>query len=130
MSQENVDLARRMYKAAAVEGIDAMLGYANDDAVWISDPRVVGGGTYRGKHAVREYLMELAVFEEETIEIHEIIDLGDRVLGIATFRATARDGLSVEWLWCHLISVEDGLVTEWRSYMDRDSALKAVGLKQ
>jgi ketosteroid isomerase-like protein len=119
-----------MYEAAAANGIDAMLGYARDDAVWISDPRVVGGGTFRGKQAVRAYLTELAVFEEETIEIHELIDLGDRVLGIATFRATARDGLSVEWLWCHLVSFKDGLVMEWRSFMDRESALKAVGLEE
>src|SRR5437016_4619136 len=125
MSQKNVEIARRMYDTAANRGIDAMLGYASDDAVWISDPRVVAGGTFRGKQAVREYLTELAVFEEETIELHEVIDC---VLGIVTFRATARDGLSVEWLWCHLVSFKGGLVTEWRSYMDRGSAVKAAGL--
>ena len=131
MSQENVEVARRMYEAAATEGIDAMLRYAADDAVWISDPGVVGGGTFRGKADVRAYLMELSVFEDEVIEVHEIIDVGDRVLGVATFRATAAEGLPVEWLWCHLVSFgSDGLISEWRSFMDRASALAAAGLAE
>ena len=129
MSQENVEIVRKVYGAAEdASGIEVLLGFATDDFVWTSDPQMPGGGTYRGE-AARRYLNETYVFDEAEIDVDEIIDLGDdRVLGITAFRATPRQGRPMEWVWCHLLTFRDGLIAELRSYLDREEALKAAGL--
>ena len=49
MSQENVEIVRRVYKLAEVRGVEGLLELAIDDIVWISDPRFPGGGRHNGK---------------------------------------------------------------------------------
>ena len=130
MSDENVQLLRGVYGAPGDKAFGALLEIASDDIVWVSDPRVPGGGTFRGKEATSRYLDGLGVFEQEALEVERLVDLGDRVLGITTIRAKPPDGPSVEWVWCQLVTFRDGLVTEVRSFMDRESALEAAGLSE
>jgi ketosteroid isomerase-like protein len=127
MSQENVEIMRRLYQSNAQQALVDLLA---DECVWISNPKMPGGGRYTGKEAVRRYLDGMLVFEDGTIEVHEIIDLGDRALGITTFRARAPDGPTTEWLWCHLVVFRNGSITEFRSFLDRESALEAAGLRE
>jgi ketosteroid isomerase-like protein len=131
MSGGNVEILRRVYEASQIdgaEGVEAVLSCCSDDVVWVSDPRLPGGGTHEGRDAVRDYLNGLSVFESVTVDIEEITDLGERALGITTFHGRPPQGPEVEWVWCHLVSVRDGLITEARSFMDADSARRAAGL--
>jgi ketosteroid isomerase-like protein len=130
MSDENVQLLRAIYGAPGDVGFDALLEIAADEIVWVSDPRMPGGGTFRGKEATSRYLDGLGVFEQEALDVERVIDLGDRVLGITTIRAKPPDGPSVEWVWCQLVTFRDGLVTEVRNFLDRESALEAAGLSE
>jgi ketosteroid isomerase-like protein len=125
MSQPNVEAMRRVYEANSP---DALIGLLADDCVWVSDPDMPGGGTYRGKEEVRGYLDQLLVFEGGTIDVHEIVDLGERVLGVATFRSAPRSGPAVEWVWCQLVTFDDGLITELRSFLDEGRAREAAGI--
>jgi ketosteroid isomerase-like protein len=100
MADRNVEILRRAYEASQIdgaEGVEAVPSSCSDDVVWVSDPL-----------------------------IEEITDLGDRALGITTFRGSPPNGPEVEWVWCHLVTVRDGLITEARSFMDRESARRAV----
>jgi ketosteroid isomerase-like protein len=126
MSGENVEIMRRLYESNSQQALVDLLA---DECVWISDPKMPGGGTYKGRAAVRQYLDRMLVFEDGTIEVHEIIDLGDRALGITTFRAAPADGPATEWLWCHLVRFRKGRIIEFRSFLDRESALEAAGLR-
>ena len=73
----------------------------------------------------------MAVFDESTLVVDDLIDLGDdRVLGMTTIRAAPADGPAVEWVWCHLVTIDDGLISEARSFIDRESALEAAGLRE
>jgi ketosteroid isomerase-like protein len=129
MSPQSAEILRAVYEAEADDRIEALMRAASDDFVWISDPRMPGGGTYRGKEDARGYLTQMAIFDESTLEIDDLIDLGDdRVLGITTVRAAPADGPPVEWVWCHLVTIDEGLISEVRSFIDRDSALEAAGL--
>jgi ketosteroid isomerase-like protein len=131
MSEQSVEILRGVYEAEADDRIEALMRVAADDVVWISDPRMPGGGTYRGKEDARGYLTQMAIFDESTLTIDDLIDLGDdRVLGMTTIRAAPAGGPPVEWVWCHLVTIDDGLIAEVRSFIDRDIALEAAGLDQ
>ena len=101
-----------------------------EDLVWISDPRFPGGGTHMGKENVLGWLNTIWIYEEVSIDVEEIIDLDDRALGITRCHAVPADAPRVDWLWCHLVSFRDGLISQAQSFLDRDDALEAAGLRE
>jgi ketosteroid isomerase-like protein len=130
MSEENVEVLHRVYEFAEARGVEGLLELATEDVVWISDPRFPGGGTHKGKENVRRWLNKLWIYDEVSIDVEEIMDLGDRALGITRFHAAPADAPRVDWLWCHLVSVRDGLISQAQSFLDRESALEAAGLRE
>jgi ketosteroid isomerase-like protein len=130
MSRENVEILRTAYAQAAARGIEGILECTTEDLVWISDPQFPGGGTHMGKENVRRWLNEIWIYEEVSIDVEEIIDLDDRALGITRFHAVPPDGPKVDWLWCHLVSFKDGLINQAQSFLDRQRALEAAGLRE
>jgi ketosteroid isomerase-like protein len=128
MSQENVDIVRRVYELTEARGVDGLLELATDDVVWISDPRFPGGGTHVGKENVQQWLNKLWIYDEVSIDIEEIIDLEDRALGITRFHGVSADAPPVDWPWCHLITCRDGLISQAQSFLDRAEAIRAAGL--
>ena len=90
MSQENVEIVRRVYKLVEAQGFEGFLELSTDDIVWISDPRFPGGGRHNGKENVHRWLRELWIYDEVSIDVQEIIDLDDRALGIARFTGSLR----------------------------------------
>jgi ketosteroid isomerase-like protein len=130
MSQETVEVLRRTYELAETEGVDGLLKFATEDLVWISDPGFPGGGTHIGKENVRRWLLKLWIYDDLSIDVEQIVDLDDRALGITHCHAVTHDGPEVDWLWCHLVSYDEGLISETRSFLDKKSALKAAGLSE
>ena len=78
---------------------------------------------------MRRWLNQLWIYEEVSIDVEEIIDLDDRALGITRCHAVPPDAPKVDWQWCHLVSFRDGLISQAQSFLDRQSALEAVGLR-
>jgi ketosteroid isomerase-like protein len=130
MTQENVDLLRTAYAHASARGIDGFLDFATEDILWISDARFPGGGRHKGRENVRRWLSKLDFYEEISVEVEEIVDLEDRALGIAQWHGVPRDAPPADWLWCHLVSFDGGLISEAQSFLDKPSALEAAGLSK
>jgi ketosteroid isomerase-like protein len=130
MSLENVEVLRKAYDSAESRGVAGLLAYATEDLVWISDPRMPDGGTHTGKENVRRWLLNAWIYDELSVDVERIIDLDERALGITHFHALAHDGPRVDWLWCHLVSFNDGLISEAQSFLDLGSALEAAGLSE
>lgn len=130
MSEESVEVLRRVYKLVEERGVEGILEFATDDVVWISDSRFPGGGTYRGKENVRVWLSKLWIYDGVTVDVEEIIDLGDRALGITRFHGVSADAPPVDWVWCHLMTFRDGLINQAQSFLDRAAAFEAAGLPE
>jgi ketosteroid isomerase-like protein len=130
MSQENVEVVRRVYKLAEAQGVEGLLELATDDIVWISDPRFPGGGRHKGKKNVQRWLRQLWIYDEVSINVEEIIDLDDRALGITRFHGVATGAPPVDWPWCHLFTFRDGRISQAQSFLDRAEALDAAGLPE
>src|SRR5262245_19995833 len=130
MSQENVEVVRRVYKLAEAQGVDGLLELATEDVVWISDPRFPGGGTHVGKENVRRWLTMIWIYDEVSVDVEKIIDLDDRALGITRFHGVAADGPRVDWPWHHLFAFREGLINQVETFLDRAEALQAAGLSE
>jgi ketosteroid isomerase-like protein len=130
LSQDNVEIVRRVYKLAEAQGVEGLLELATDDVVWISDPRFPGGGTRSGKADVERWLRELWIYDEISIDVEEIIDLNDRALAITRFHGVSAGAPPVDWPWCHLFTFREGLVSQAQSFLDRAQALQAAGLSE
>jgi ketosteroid isomerase-like protein len=130
MSQENVELVRRVYKLAEARGVEGLLELATDDIVWISDPRFPGGGRHTGKENVRRWLRKIWIYDEVSVDVQEIIDLDDSALGITRFHGASSDAPPVDWPWCHLFAFREELISQVQSFLDRAEALEAAGLSE
>ena len=132
MSEENVEIVRRVYKVAEARGVEGLLELATDDIVWISDSRFPGGGTYVGRENVLRWLNKIWIYAEVSVDVEEIIDLDDRALGITRFHGVYSDAPPVDWPWCHLFWFRDGLISQAQSFFDRGSPRSrwAVGVSR
>ncbi len=81
MSQENVELVRRLNDALAREGVEATLAYFPDDVVAYAFPEWVEDPEYRGHDGQRALVaIWTENFDEFEVHIEEIRAVGDRVL--------------------------------------------------
>jgi len=130
MSQQNVDVVRRMYDAFYAGDANGALSHFDENVL-------VDTGNTRPDRSVgkgREYLGALvgswtAAWEDWREEIAEMRDLGDRVLVISVQRGKGKgSGLDVELRYAILYDVADGAITSVRMYGTVAEAVQAVGL--
>ncbi|MBA2763798.1 MAG: nuclear transport factor 2 family protein [Thermoleophilaceae bacterium] len=131
MSQENVEIVRRMYEAFADGDAAAALGFI--------DPKIVMDATHRVDghigHGLEEMVAILAewfgTWEEWRQDVEEIRDLGDRVLVISTQQGIGvRSGIEWQNRFAMIYELEGGTITRWTIYDDLREALEAVGLSE
>jgi ketosteroid isomerase-like protein len=131
MSEENVEVVRRMYDARDRGDTAGTLARFH--------PRVVVDATARGDTAVGQGHEELVAiiaewtseFEEWGEEIDEIRDLGDNVFVVATQRGRGRgSGVEVEARYALLYEVEEGKITRMTLFREAADALEAARLSE
>jgi ketosteroid isomerase-like protein len=133
MSQENVELVRRLYQAFS-EG-------TTDLDLWHTDaelrPALIGGGllegaVYRGHEGVSEFVaMQTETWESVIAEPVEIRDLGRYVLVETRLQAVGRaSGIELSDVTWNTFEIHDGKVANWRVFTEKQQALEAVGLSE
>ncbi len=137
MSQENVEIVRRLLEAHRSEDIDAGV----ETFVALSDPTVeftsimaaVAPVTYRGHDGIRRYLRELATsWSEWRMEPEEVFELGNGSV-FAAFRSHLvgeQSGAAVEAERAGVFVLFDGKIVSGRIYPTREQALEAAGLPE
>jgi ketosteroid isomerase-like protein len=132
MSQENVEVVKRGFKAFAREGWPALLPFLHPEFEAITSPEVaMEPDTYRGAEGVRRYFES---FEEAMEDIRflpegEFLDAGDKV--VVPFRLAARGketGIEVEQPAFQVWTVRDGKALRLEVFGARERALAAAGL--
>ena len=124
---------RASFSAFNARDVDAVLASVHPEIE--VRPALVGGleGTvYRGPQGVREFLADIdAVWDEFRIEPTELRELGDTVLALG--RAVGRgrgSGVDVETAAGWTVAVRDGKVHRFSTFVSREAALDAVGLRE
>ena len=134
MSQENVEIVRRIVDATNRRDAGAFVATLTPDvewedtAFWTEGPR-----TYRGRAGVREWLdLILEPWESVHLEAGEITDAPDGRLFVG-FGFVARgkeSGALTQLRFWTVTWMAEGKIRRRQAFLDRAAALKAAGLSE
>ena len=132
MSEENVEIVRRSFELVNEVGTDAFIGG------WVFDPSgtgIPGLGVYRGHDEIRAFFEEdwftTFPFTEWEIHISDLVDHGDRVIGISHQQGRgASSGVAATLELANVFTLRDGQIVRVQLYRDRGEALETAGLQE
>jgi ketosteroid isomerase-like protein len=143
MSEENVEIARRMLEASdRRDGEAVFAAYDPDIEFDTSEVRTIAGmedsnpdfpERVRGRHAVRAALHEwVSAWEIVDYEHEELIDAGDQVVHFIRQRIRGRtSGIEFTFRpYAQVWTLRAGKITAMKVYADRADALEAAGLSE
>ena len=133
MSQENVEVVRKLFDAVGRGEIEKALGYVRADGEWVNPEYAMEPGTRRGLSGVRTALTALLdSFDALRFDIDRMVDLGDRVLVTGTFSGVGRtSGVSFgTQAFGAVLTLANGMVQRYQWYLDPGEALEAAGLPE
>ncbi len=117
----NGEIIERHYAAADRGDLEGMLEPLADDIVWTEAAGFPLAGTYIGPAAVAENVFAALQREWEgfSLAIDEVIDAGERVVGVGTYTATSRrTGKSFQARVAHIWRVENGKAVQLEQITD------------
>ncbi len=131
MSEENVGIVRGVYSEFQ-DGNFSLPGSLDPNIriIWLD---VVGGETETvGVQAMGKVMGIWAdVYERLTLTAERLIDAGDQVVAIATWRGTGKtSGAGTEWRHGAVWTLRDGRVISVVAYSEPSDALQAAGLSE
>jgi ketosteroid isomerase-like protein len=132
MSQENVEIVRDAYEAWNSRDKYRLLNYVSEDFEFVNPDYAIESGTRRGRRGLAQALESFgAVFPEYAHEPHDLIDAGDNVLALVTFRARGHQGgVELHTDEQHLWTLGGGEVVRLEWFHDREAALEAAKLSE
>jgi ketosteroid isomerase-like protein len=138
MSEENVEVVRRVFDASAHRDSETVFSLFDPEAEWDNShgpfKELIGGGVYRGHEGLRQFWHEYyaEVWERVEDDLQELIEVGDRVVSVVNTRARGRaSGVEVEWtqnagVW----TIGEGKVIRVAWFTTLEEALEAAGLSE
>jgi ketosteroid isomerase-like protein len=127
MSQENVDLIRRIYDAWGRE--ESARDFIADDVEYVNPSYAVEPGTRRGR---RSFSLVRDSYADFAPRVERLIDAGgDEVVVLARYTASGRgSGVPVEGEQGYVWTVRDGLAVRFQWFRSHQEALEAAGLPE
>ena len=137
MSQENIELVRRITEAVDRGDLDGAVTIANpppefefDPSTWFPQADLLG--VQRGPDGLRRVLEPfLSEFDDLHVELRELLDAGDQVFAGATVRGSGKhSGVEASMDLWGVWTFREGRAVRWQGFMDRAAALEAAGLRE
>jgi len=143
MSQENVELVKRLLQMFARREHEAVFAFYDPDIEWDAthfgedSPTGVPDdlqGIYHGHEGVRTYWRRwLQAWADLDFEVDDVLDAGDDVVALIHNQRQwgRRSGIVTDMPPYGLVfTIRNGKVVRWRAFSDEHAALKAVGLSE
>ena len=132
MSQENVEIVRRVYERWNNGDLAGWKEMHAPDVVVVPPEGWPEGDTSTNRDAWFDQAMRLRdSWDAQRLEVDEIRDLGDRLLSFLRWVTRGKDsGIELETPMASVTTVEGGKIVEQSYFLDQQSALKAVGLSE
>src|SRR5688500_17733137 len=133
MSEENVEIVRRVYEAAARRDTGNVLALY-DRAVELDATRMGVGdlGVYHGHEGLRSLFSEFhEVWGEINFDYEELIDARKQVISVVTRHVHGRaSGIALDQPFALLWTLREGKVARVVWFRSRSEALEAAGLSE
>ena len=128
MSQENVELVRRVYEAFNRRDWEAAFAETHPDFA-MTTQRGIDAGTRRSRQEIQSFLQDYAgAFEGSAAEPDEFVENGDRLVAIVTRRSRPKGGdVDIVVRNGHLWTIRDGKIASMKSFPDPQAAIDALG---
>ncbi|MDQ3671383.1 MAG: nuclear transport factor 2 family protein [Actinomycetota bacterium] len=133
MSQENVDIVRRVFEAAAQRDAAAVSELYDADVEWDSSGTLPGevesGGGARGYESLQAWFRQWhEAWDDVAYGVEELVDAGDQVVSTVTMRGRGRvSGLEVEHPQYAVWTIRDLKVVKVRWFRTREEAYAEQG---
>ena len=131
MSEENVEIIRRVYDALNRNDWDAAFRDAHPD-IEITLQRGPLAGTHRGRERPQAVFRDVrAAFDAWIMEPSEFLESGNQVVAIVKNRLRPK-GTDTEFETRngHLWTIRDGTILSLKGFPNPDDALEAAGLRE
>ena len=130
MSQENVEIVRRIYDEWATGRFRAGIDYFDEHDVFVVRPDFPEWGVFTGPDGVRDFMQRfLEQWERLTIEAKRIESVGDTVLAHVVQRAKGRaSGIEGDLFYFMLFTFRGKKIVRLENLRDEGEALEAAGL--
>ena len=130
MSQQNVDVVRRIYAVWGEEGSPIPSGLLDPDIEWVNAPEAIEPGVRHGVEAFGDAAESVAeTFHDARVDIDEMLDVGNQVVVLATLRGRGRgSGADVERRQGYVWTLRDGKATRFQWFNSPEEALTAAGV--
>jgi hypothetical protein len=131
MSQENVEIVRRVYDAFARADLDVVLSYLDPEIELSQPPEMPGGGTYHGREGVVQGVAKwFGAWDDYVVQVQELIDLGDQVVVRTRHGGRGKaSGIEVDIEIFDLVTLNGDKVVRIRMYQDEAQAVEAADLR-
>lgn len=131
MSQENVNVVRRMWDAFLAADLQTALSFYDPDVVW-DGTNLPDGKVGRGHEAILDHIRRWSnQWEDWTLEVERVIDAGsDHVVLFMRERGRSNSGLQMDERHAELYTFRDGKVVRRQGFSDPDKAMEALGLSE
>jgi ketosteroid isomerase-like protein len=131
MSEENVDLVRRVYEHFARTGEPDGSLYAAD-IEWHSAADDPGQEVFHGVEGVKKLIAEVReAMDDFRTEPFEFLDAGGQVVAGLVHRGRGKgSSAEVEMREWNVFLIRDGRIASVHEYSDREEALEAAGLSE
>jgi uncharacterized protein (TIGR02246 family) len=134
MSQENVEIVRRVVDAFNRQDWVVWASLYHPDAEWHDPPEAPGSGVHRGREEIRRYFDELFEIAADgwRVEVDSIESVGpDCVLIRARSVVVGREsGMATEDPVFQVADLRDARVWRVRNFRTSREALEAAGLRE
>ncbi len=125
MSEENVELVRRIY--AAWDRGESARDFIAPDMEYVNPSYAVEPGTRRGRRALR---IVRDTYEDFELQVERFVDAGDEVVVLAQYAATGpASGAQMTGEHGYVWTIEEGQATRFRWFQSHREALEAAGLE-
>ena len=132
MSQENVRLVERAIAAINARDIEGYRACCTEN-VKLDTPMAAVGGVYEGIDGIRRFLTDVEEAAPDfRIELDGVEEVDSkRVIAFLRNSSTGRaSGIRMAWPQTNVYDLIDGKISHIRIFIDRQEALKAVGLEE
>jgi ketosteroid isomerase-like protein len=126
MSEENVELVRRAFKAFERRDLSEFEEFCHPDIEFDWSRRLLDPIVVRGYEGIRGFFEEVtSLFKEATFEEEEMIEFGNDLLVVSLARFRGRtSGAEVTARGAIIWTVRDGKLARFRFYQSKEDALK------